>query len=143
MQRLAVLAKGDFGGTPANVDHQPALLTGRKDAGHAPVDQPGFFLAWDDGDGKAQQLAAALDELGPVARFAQGLCGHGADLGRGKASQPLAKPCQAGPAALHGLARQCVLGVQAAAQAHHFFEVFHALDALVRADAANFQPKAV
>jgi len=35
------------------------------------------------------------------------------------------------------------LGVQAAAQAHHFLEVFHALDALVRADAANFQPKAV
>ncbi len=138
-----MLADDDFGGAPANVHHQTPLRRWRQQAGDAAIDQPGLFLARDDFDGKAQQGAASRDEDIAVAGLAQGLRGHGADLVGRKAGQPFAKACQAVPAALHGFVSQFMALVESIALAHGFLEVFHALYALVAADAAYFEAKAV
>ena len=143
MQRLAVLADDDFSGAPANINHQPLLLAGGQGAGDAAVNQARFFLAGDDLDRKAQQLAAAQHKFLGIECFAQGLGGNSAHLGGIKTGQTLAKAGQTIPAALHGLARQFVAGIEAIALAHSFFEVFNAFNALMGADATNFQAKAV
>ena len=138
-----MLADDDFGGASANVDDQAFLLAGRQRTGHAAIDQPGFLLAGNDFDGKAQQLASTRHEFVGIQCLAQGLGGYSADMRGIKAPEALAKASQALPAALHGFAGEFLARVQAIALAHGFLEVFHTLDALMRADAAYFKAKAI
>ena len=104
MQRLAVLADDDFGGAATNVNDQALLLAGRQRAGHAAIDQAGFFFAGNDLNRKAQQLAAAFHKLLSIDGFAQGLGGHGTHLRGFKTRQAFTKAGQTFPATLHGLA---------------------------------------
>ena len=138
----AALTEHEFGGAPADVDHQAAFVRGRQLADHAAVDQRGFFLTGDDFDRKAQQFAALVDEFIAVAGFPQGLRGHGAHALRVEPPQAFAKARQAGPAALHGLLRQVAIAVQAIALAHGFLQVLQAVDLEVFV-AADFQAETV
>ncbi|MNT05903.1 hypothetical protein D3C72_1405480 [compost metagenome] len=143
---LERVADDHFGGAPADVDDEAALLVGRvgvrQVVRHALVDQAGFFPARDHVDAEAQDGARAQQELFAVARFAQGLGGHGAHLRAFEAGQPLAEAGEGVPAALHGFGREVAGAVQAVALAHGFLEVLGAVDLSV-VDLADFQPEAV
>ena len=106
------------------------------------VNQAGFFGAGHHINGVAQYLVGTVQKNIAVARFAQGLRGHGTHLGTGKVGQALGKTRQTIPTALQGVGRQVAVVIQAVALAHGFFDVFHALDVAVL-EAANFQAKAV
>jgi hypothetical protein len=112
------------------------------EVGHALVDQAGFLAPGHHVDRKAQHALGFGQELVAVARFAQGLGGHGAHLAAFEPCQPFAEAGQAVPAALHGLGGQVALGVQAAALAHGFFQVFGAVDLAV-VEVADFKAEAV
>ena len=139
--RRAAHAQDHFGGAPADVDDQARQLAGLQ-ARDALVDQAGFFAAGDDLDGQAQHAVATLQEGVAVARFAQGLGGHGAHLPGREALEALCEAGQTGQAALGGLFGELAPAVQAGAQAHGFLEV---VDALVAAagDLGDFQAEAV
>src|SRR6218665_2831974 len=140
--RAELLAQNQLGGAPADIDDQPPLVRLRQQPGHALVDQPRFFGAGDHVDRVGQHRAATGQEFLPVARLAQGLRGHGPHLGPGETGQPLAKPRQAGPAALHGGARQLLVFVETVAQAHGLLEVLHPLY-VAKLIAPDFQAKTV
>ena len=137
-----LFTQDQFGGAPANVHHQSALIRLWQQPGNALVDQSRFLQPGNDVDVVAQHFAATLKKLFAVACFTQGLGGHGANLGTGKVCQPFGKTGKAVPAALHGLVTQVVFTVQAIALAHGFLEVFDTLDVAVRV-AADFKAKAV
>ena len=140
--RLQALAQHHFCGAPANVNHQAPFRRLREHAGHALVNQSGFFSARDHINLKTQEFGGALEKDVSVEGLSQGLRGHGAHLGLVKAGQPLAKSGQAFPAALHGLLVQVAVGVQACPLPHRFFDVFRALNQAV-VEPADFKAKAV
>ena len=78
---LQPLAQNHFGRPPANVQHQTFFLGRRQHVGHALVNQPGFFTAGYHVNGEAQHLVGLRQKVFPIAGFAQGLGGHGADFG--------------------------------------------------------------
>ena len=121
--RLRAAADDDFGRAPAYVHNDAALAVIGQQAGDATVDERRFFVPADHGNGQPQHLLGFLQENGRVARFAQGLRGHGAHMRRLHSAQVLRKLGQALPAALHGLWRQQPGFVDPAAQAHGFFQV--------------------
>jgi hypothetical protein len=114
----------------------------RQQARDALVDQARLFVARHHLDRKAQHLLRAAQELVAVARFAQGLGGHGAHLVLLEAVQAFAKTRQAFPAALHGGRAEVLFGVEPVALAHRFLEVLHALD-VARVEAPDLEAKAV
>ena len=136
------LAHDDFGGAPANVHHQAALVRLGQQARHALVNQPRFFQPRNDFDGEAQYLLCFLYEHIAVARLAQRLGGHGTHLRFVKTLDALGKAGQAVPTALHGHVAQVAVFAQATTLAHPFLEVFHAVDVAV-VKAADFEPETV
>ena len=121
-QRQAAAAQDEFGRTAADVDDQPRVVAGLQ-VGHAGVDQARFLTARDDFDGEAQGLLRTQQEGVAVARLAQCLRGHGADLARLEPGQASGKAAQAGQAALNRFFGQQAFGVETATQAHHVLEV--------------------
>ena len=136
------LSKNQFGRTAANVHHEPAFIAVGQQVRNAQVNQAGFFATGDHFDRKAQNLAGLSEEYVTVSGFTQGLGGHGTHMRRAESGNALAKPGQAGPAALQGVFGQVAVGVKAVALAHGFFEVFHPPQVAVF-EAANFKAKAV
>ena len=110
--------------------------------GHAAVNQARLFAAGNDFDRLPECGTGAQQEGVAVFRLAQGLCGHGAHLGRRQALQALRKAAQAGQAALAGFVGEQAVAVEAGAQAHRFFQV---IDAAVAAalHLRDFEPEAV
>ncbi|ETN71557.1 hypothetical protein NECAME_19271, partial [Necator americanus] len=135
-------AEHQFGRAATDVDDQPAFVRGWQQAADAAVDQPGLLLAGNDFDRVAEQLGAALHESLAVARLAQRLGRDRAHMARGKSREALAKTRQAVPAALHGFLGEVAVGIEAAALAHGFLEIFHALE-VVMGELADLEPEAV
>ena len=81
-------------------------------------------------------------KLVTIARFTQGLCGHGAHLCTLEAGQTLTKAGQAVPAPLHGLGGQVARFVEAIALANGFLQVLRAV-VLAMVNTADFKAKTV
>src|SRR5690606_18452712 len=119
-QGLASPADDEFGGTAADVDHQPPVVRGGQVLDHAQVDQPGFFLAGNDFDRETQGLFRRGQDLGRVASHPEGIGGHGADVGGRKPAQPFAKAPQGRQGLLYGGGVDAHVVVQAVGQGDQF-----------------------
>ncbi|MCY1355898.1 hypothetical protein D9M69_423360 [compost metagenome] len=126
--RLEALADDEFGAAAADVRHQAAAGGVRQGVGNTQVDQARFLAAGDDLHRVAEDFFGAVDELGAVVGFAQGV---GADDAHGafrQAGDHLGEAAQAIQAALHGFLAEVAGLVQACRQLNLVAEPFQDTD---------------
>ena len=121
---LEALADNQLGGAAADIHHQPRAGVIGEAVRHAQVNQPGLLAARHHFDVVPQGVFGAGDELGGVARHAQGVGAHHAHIAAGDALDALGEAAQAVQRPGLGVFVEAVVGPQAGAQLHLFGQTF-------------------
>ena len=100
LERGEPVADDEFGGSAADVHHQPVVIRLRHAVCDAKIDQARFLMSGNDFDRKSQDAFCLRDEVGGVLCHAQRVgTDHAHRLAR-QAAQPFGKPAQCGKGAL-------------------------------------------